>query len=80
MKMKSLSRRKSPRPHLPLWQLPLLPLPVAQMAPLYAPQPQFAEPGWPDSRDPVAHREAQLDKALEDSFPASDPIACYRCN
>ncbi|MDY0884728.1 hypothetical protein ACFPL7_04855 [Dongia soli] len=44
-----------------------------------------AQPGWPDQREPVErdavrHREDQLDNALAESFPASDPIACYRCN
>lgn len=43
------------------------------------------QPGWPDQRGPeerhaIRHREDQLDDALEQSFPASDPIACYRCN
>ena len=42
------------------------------------------QPGWPDQRDAedrhaIRHRENQLDDALEQSFPASDPIACYRC-
>jgi hypothetical protein len=49
------------------------------------------QPGWPDQRGPdkrhgpkdrhaIRHREDQLDDALAQSFPASDPIACYHCN